>query len=321
VSVHGRALMTVDVRMRDPYILEFDPGRFVLFGTTDENLWGGPATGFDCYTSDDLEVWHGPIEAFRPPAGFWADTQFWAPEVHPYLGRLYLFATFASSAPDAGPRGVAILVSDSPTGPFVPWSEGPVTPRDVPCLDGTFFVDDESTPWIVYSRGAEGVRGGEPGISDGEMWARRLSADLKSAASDPILLFTASSAAWSKPLWFPDGVEPPEELNLGKDPLFTDGPFLLRSGDGGLLMLWSSFGDEGYAIGVARSESGLVTGPWVQTDVPLWARNGGHGMIFTTADAVSRLVFHWPNETPDERVKLVEVDLSAGGVRLSHAED
>jgi hypothetical protein len=49
----------------------------VLFGTTDPNLWGGPATGFDCYMSDDLIPWEGPIPAFRPPAGFWADTQFW----------------------------------------------------------------------------------------------------------------------------------------------------------------------------------------------------------------------------------------------------
>ncbi len=43
-----------EIRVRDPFILESVPGRFVLFGTTDENLWGGPATGFDCYTSDDL---------------------------------------------------------------------------------------------------------------------------------------------------------------------------------------------------------------------------------------------------------------------------
>ena len=94
----------------------------MLFGTTDENLWGGPATGFDCYTSDDLVTWEGPIPAFRPPSDFWSDTQFWAPEVHAYEGRFYMFATFASSAPGARPRGVAVLVSDVPTGPFTPWS-------------------------------------------------------------------------------------------------------------------------------------------------------------------------------------------------------
>jgi hypothetical protein len=308
-----------EIRMRDPFVLEVPGGGFVLFGTTDTTLWGGPATGFDCYTSADLETWDGPYAAFRPPAGFWADTQFWAPEVHHRQGRFFMLATFASMNPAAGPRGVQVLVADEPTGPFVPWSDGPLTPRDVPCLDGTLFVDDDGTPWLVYSRGAEGVPGGAPGIADGEMYARVLTDDLRSTVGEPLLLFRASAAAWSKPLWFPEGVEPPEELNLAKDPLFTDGPFLVRSTGGSLLMLWSSFGEEGYALGVARSTNGLVSGPWVQTDEPLWARNGGHGMIFTDPLGVDRLVFHWPNETPDERVKVVGVAVSDDGIRLLDA--
>ncbi len=305
-----------DIRMRDPFVLEVPGGGYVLFGTTDENLWGGPATGFDCWTSPDLETWDGPIPAFRPPAGFWADTQFWAPEVHVHEGRYVMFATFASSDPAAGPRGIQVLVGEGPTGPFAPWSDGPVTPRDVPCLDGTLFVDDDSTPWLVYSRGAEGVPGGAPGIADGEMYARRLTHDLRSAASDPVLLFTASAAPWSKPLWFPEGVEPPEELNLAEDPLFTDGPFLIRTEGGSLHMLWSSFGEEGYAMGVATSESGSVLGPWVQEEEPLWARNGGHGMVFTDPHGGRRLVFHWPNDTPNERVTTVGVRVTDSGIEL-----
>ena len=81
-------------------------------------------------------------------------------------------------------------------------------------------------------------------------------------------------------------------------------------------MLWSSFGEEGYAMGVATSASGLLSGPWVQQDEPLWARNGGHGMIFTDAHGVSRLLFHWPNDTPDERVKLVRVENADKTIRL-----
>lgn len=307
-----------EIRMRDPYVLNLGDGGFVLFGTTDENLWGGPATGFDCYTSDDLVSWEGPIPAFRPPAGFWADTQFWAPEVILHEGRFYMVATFASSQAGHRPRGVQVLVADAAIGPYVPWSDGPITPPDVPCLDGTIHFDDERAPWLVYSRGAEGVPGGDPGIRDGEMYARRLSPDLATAVGVPILLFTASAAPWSKPLWFPEGVEPPEQLNLATDPLFTDGPCLIRPAAGSLFMLWSSFGEEGYAMGVATSQTGQVTGPWIQRDEPLWARNGGHGMVFSDSSGGNWLVFHWPNDTPNERVKLVPVQITTDGLELMH---
>jgi hypothetical protein len=294
-----------DIRIRDPFVLESSPGSFVLFGTTDENVWGGPATGFDCYTSSDLDRWEGPIAAFRPPEDFWSDTQFWAPEVHAYDGRFFMFATFVASSSRV--RGVAVLVSDQPTGPFVPWSDGPLTPLGIPCLDGTLFIDDDSQPWLVYSRGSEGIPGGAAGIADGEMHALRLSGDLREPMGTPELLFTASSASWSRPLRFPAGVEPPPALNLATDPLFTDGPFLVRSLCGALLMLWSSFGEEGYAMGVATSVGGSILGPWAQSTEPLWARNGGHGMLLAASTGTNHLVFHTPNDTPHERATIVEV--------------
>lgn len=74
-------------------------------------------------------------------------------------------------------------------------------------------------------------------------------------------------------------------------------------------MLWSSFGDSGYAMGIARSESGTVLGPWVQEDKPIWAVDGGHGMIFRTLDGELMLTLHQPNDTPNERTvfrRLVE---------------
>ncbi|HKU03177.1 MAG TPA: glycoside hydrolase family 43 protein [Arthrobacter sp.] len=302
-----------EIRMRDPFILEAAPGEFVLFGTSDGNVWGGPATGFDCYTSSDLEHWEGPIAAFRPPPGFWADTQFWAPEVYALDGRFFMLATLATST-GTRPRGVSVLVADSSTGPFRPWSDGPVTPANQPCLDGTLHVDDDGTRWLVYSRGTEGTAGAA-GIRDGEMHAVRLAADLRTAVDEPVLLFRASSASWVRPLRFPEGLEPPEGLNLARDPLFTDGPFLIRAG-GTLLMLWSSHGEAGYAMGIAESASGTVTGPWIQHPEPLWSRDGGHGMVLRTSGGRDYLCFHWPNSTPDERVRLTEVDFSGAGIRI-----
>lgn len=148
------------------------------------------------------------------------------------------------------------------------------------------------------------------------MYALRLSADLRTAADEPVLLFRASSASWVRPLRFPEGVKPPSNLNLAKDPLFTDGPFLIRAAEGSLLMLWSSHGEAGYAMGIAESTSGTITGPWIQHPEPLWSSDGGHGMVLRTSGGRNYLGFHWPNSTPDERVRLTEVDISRAGIRI-----
>ena len=304
-----------EIRMRDPFIIESAPGKFTLFGTTDSNLWGGPGTGFDCYSSEDLINWTGPVPAFRPPTGFWGETQFWAPEVHQLDGAFYMFATFATAFPKPKVRGVAILKADSVTGPYLPHSNGPVTPIDLPCLDGTLYTDETGQNWLVYSRGAESTANA-PGLADGEMYAMQLTADLAAPAAEPILLFHSSDAPWSKPLWFPPGVNPPEELGLAKDPLFTDGAYLVKAPDGSLLMLWSAFGEEGYAMGIAHSASGSVLGPWQQQEQPIWAKNGGHGMLLQTTEGSTHLIFHAPNDTPNERVVMVPVTVENESIKL-----
>lgn len=303
-----------DIHLRDPFITETDTGQFVLFGTTDENIWGGPATGFDCYTSHDLVSWQGPIEAFRPPADFWSESQFWAPEVYHRGGRWYLIATFRRAV--AGVRGIGILAADSPTGPYTPWSDGPVTPPQVSSIDGTLFVDQSDVPWLVYSRGAELGPEQLDDPADGQMLALRLTSDLRAADGQPHVLFKASDAEWSRPLRFAENGPKAADLGLADDPLLTDGPFLVRDEAGTLLMLWSSFGDHGYAIGLARSESGDVLGPWVQDPELVWPRDGGHGMLLRTNAGQDHLVLHTPNETPLERATLIPVEISAGRIRV-----
>ena len=286
-----------DIQIRDPYILPLpEEGRYLLFGTTDKNAWSGPGTGFDCYASRDLEFWTGPISAFRPPADFWSNTQFWAPECHPWQGRYYLFATFAK---DGRQRGTQILVADKPDGPYRLHSDGPVTPRDWECLDGTLFVDDAGKPWMVFCH--EWLQ-----VTDGEMCALPLTADLRAAAGAPTLLFRASEAAWAKPF---EGV--------GRlDNRVTDGPFFHRLSSGGLLMLWSSVGDGGYAMGYAVSDSGSVLGPWRQSEVPIYGRDGGHGMLFHDFDGRLWMTLHRPNNTPNERPVWLEVRETDGGLLL-----
>ena len=249
--------------------------------------------GFDTYGSRDLIEWEGPIAAFRPSEFFWGRTQFWAPEVHRHSGRYYMFATFKA---DGLSRGTAILASDRPQGPFELWSDGPITPRGAMALDGTLHVDPSGTPWIVYCH--EWMQ-----LDDGTVCAIRLSSDLRQTVGEAAVLFHGSDGPWVHALELPNAKETAAVVTKSAEPkqYVTDGPFLHRSRSGALVMLWSSFGEQGYAMGLARSNSGSILGPWTHDPEPLWATNGGHGMFFRDFSGQLFITLHQPNKTPFER--------------------
>ena len=279
-------MRTNEINIRDPYVLAQD-GVYYLYGTRGATCWG-PADGFDVYTGRDLETWEGPFTCFRNDGTFWADRNYWAPEVHPWRGEYYMFASFKS---ESRRRGTAVLRASSPMGPFIPWSDGPVTPADWECLDGTLYVSRVGVPYMVFCH--EWVQAG-----DGEIHAMRLTEDLKAPAGEPFLLFRASEAAWSKKVHHSSGL----------DGYVTDGPFLWRNDAGTLFCLWSGFSETGYTQGLAVSDSGEIDGPFRQAE-PLLTENGGHGMLFRTAEGKTVLALHRPNTHLEERPQFIPVDL------------
>ena len=326
-----------NIQIRDPFILPVkEENKYYLYGTTDKNCWGNEATGFDGYCSSDLEEWEGPFAVFRPEENFWADKNFWAPEVYQYDNSFYMFASFKK---DGIHRGTQILKADNPKGPFRSISSMPITPNEWECLDGTLYVDGDLMPWIVFSR--EWVQ-----VADGEIWTMPLSKDLTKAIGEPVLLFKASQAIWTKGGKHPfaeneqgEIVKLPNDGNLNKivgdlrvlyknSPILcddndeflskirtveksvyvTDGPYIYKTEKGELLMLWSSRGEEGYAMGIARSESGDIKGPWKHQKTPLYGKDGGHGMIFRTFEGKLMFTIHSPNKTPNERPVFIEID-------------
>lgn len=289
-----------DIQIRDPFILAYN-GYYYLYGTTDKNCWSDEATGFDSYKSRDLENWEGPFEAFRPDEDFWADKHFWAPEVYRYNDRFYMFASFKK---DGIPRGTQILVSDTPDGRFIPYSDGPVTPKNWECLDGTLYIDKKGDPWMVFCH--EWTQ-----TVDGEMCAVRLSEDLKTSIGDPTVLFKASDAGWTK------GSK--QTVNGEEETVYvTDGPFMYRTKDQKLLMLWSSGGELGYAIGIAQSDNGDITGSWSHQKELLFKKDGGHGMIFTDYSGKIFVTLHSPNKTPNERPHYFEAEEKDGTLKLMY---
>ncbi|MEH7545882.1 MULTISPECIES: glycoside hydrolase family 43 protein [Bacillaceae] len=283
-----------DIRIRDPFILsDRDSNTYYLYGTTDENVWNGPAAGFDSYKSSDLKNWEGPYQVFRPDAEFWADQHFWAPEVFYHNDQYYMFASFKA---EGKCRGTQILKSNNPLGPFQPLTEEPVTPRDWECLDGTLFIDKNNNPWLIFCH--EWLQ-----VHDGEICAVRLASDFKTAIGDPIVLLKASDAEWTIPV-------------RGETDYVTDGPFLYRTQNNGLLMLWSSRSARGYAVGIARSLTGTIDGPWIHEEQPLMDEDGGHGMLFKTFKNELMLTIHAPNQTPKERPVFLLVEEQNGKLEV-----
>ncbi|GHV55374.1 glycosyl hydrolase family 43 [Spirochaetia bacterium] len=289
-----------DIQIRDPFVA-LENGTYYLFGSTDKDIWKSRAIGFDFYISDSgLTHFEGPFPAFRPAADFWSETNFWAPEVHQWKGAYYMFATFK---PKEGRRGTAVLKSESGIrGPYQPWSltaagaPGPVTPAEWECLDGTLFIE-QGKPYLVFCHEWQQV-------GDGQICAMPLTDDLRQAdkAASPKILFRAGEAPWAYPL-------------KGRAPgsYVTDGPFMHRTQNGTLLMLWSSFGEDGrYCIGAARSQDGTLNGPWVQEPEPLYSADGGHGMLFHSAEGKLFLAVHTPNKTPNERAVFIEMEEKDG---------
>lgn len=273
-----------DINIRDPFVLVHE-GKYYLYGTRGSTCWG-EATGFDVYVGTDLENWSEPVACFENDGSFWADRNYWAPEVHAYRGKFYMFASFKR---EGVCRGTAILRADTPMGPFVPHSNGCITPGDWECLDGTFYLSPEGKPYMVFCH--EWVQAG-----DGEVCAVELTEDLCAPAGEPKLLFHASDAPWCQVKHHSSGVSG----------CVTDGPFLWRTTDGTLLCLWASFSEGGYTEAVARSDNGDVTGTFTQIE-PLFMDDGGHGMVFRGLDGQMYLTLHAPNEHQMERPRFYPI--------------
>ena len=289
-----------DVRMRDVCILADEKTKtyYAVSAGRAPAMEGFRNAAVRAFTSKDLITWEGPHIIFQTPRDLWGDVNIvgiWAPEMHFYKGKYYLFLTFDTDSKlpeqwrDWLPRvrrASQVLVGDSPLGPFKQFKNQPTLPADMMTLDGTLWEED-GAPYMVFAH--EWVQ-----ITDGTIEYVRLKDDLSETVGEPKRLFQGSDAPWARksPQW---------------GSWVTDGPFLYKSKSGKLLMIWSSFGATGYMVGVAVSDSGRLAGPWRQRAEPLYSADGGHGMLFKRFDGQLMLVLHSPNKLT-ERARLFEIE-------------
>ena len=159
---------------------------------------------------------------------------------------------------------------------------GHITPRDWDSIDGTFYVNPEGQPWMIFVHEWTSMPD-----QIGTFSAAKLSEDLTHFISEPIELFRAD-----EPDWATFGV--------------TDGCWMYTTESGDLLMLWSNNDEYGYCVGVARSSNGRLDGEWIHED-RLYSKymtsdfDGGHAMIFTDTGGQMYMSFHSPNGVIGDR--------------------
>ena len=295
-SVENKQIPLDSILLSDPCIL----------ADQRTNAYYMTGTGGLLWKSKDLKLWDGPYKVVQTDSASWmgVDPEIWAAELHEYNGKYYYFATFTNSDIKIDTiNGVAldrrashVLVSDSPDGPYVPMEDPVYLPAGMSTLDGTFWVDTDGNPYMIYCH--EWLQN-----NDGTIEMIRLKPDLSGTQGEARILFCASESPWSRELI--DGKVVPNRV--------TDGPYLFRTGTGRLGMIWTSWIYDVYTQGVAYSVSGTLEGPWVQEEEPLTPPDYGHGMLFRTLDGKWLLSLHSHKDVNGHYVRipnLFEVDLS-----------
>ena len=286
---HERLLQNVpldSITLSDPFVLADRATKTYYMTGTGGKLW----------KSKNLSKWNGPYDVVKIDTMSWMGVhpQIWAAEIHRFNNRYYYIATFTNSdividtvAGNIIPRRAThILVSDKPDGPYLPVSDELYLPADKATLDGTLWVDKDRKPYLVYCHEWLQTR-------NGTIEKMRLKPDLSGTEGTSKILFSASEAPWSRENTVDGSVRPNS---------VTDGPFLFRTTDGTLGMIWSSWIRDVYTQGVAYSQSGTLDGPWIQEPNPITPPNYGHGMIFRTFDGRLLMAVHSHKQEGAHRV-------------------
>lgn len=277
-----------DIHMRDPFIFT-DSKRelYFLYGTTVEICDGAANIDpyFEVYVSKDLLNFEGPYVAFEPQKGFWGVKHYWAPEVFEYNGKYYMFATFKGGIKED--RGTAILKADLPEGPFREHSIGHVTLKGHECLDGTFYLDKENKPWIIFCH--EWTE-----MYYGTIKALPLSEDLTHTLTQEAITLVDTqkdSIPWLRKM---------SDSRVNKVGYLTDAPFVYYKKDGGIALLWSSYsvknykgsGKGGYVVALCESINGDLKGPWIHREELILDENTGHSALFMDLNGQMKLISH-----------------------------
>lgn len=255
-SVQAQILRS-DIGLSDPFIMADTKSQKYYMTGTGGGLW----------SSSDLETWDYlgfPLQ-FNNSGWMGMSPQVWASEIHYIDGKYYNMSTFTNGDIDVNGtmqprRAVHIMSSSLPQGKYtlISGSDAIYLPAEKTTLDGTYFEDTDGKRYLLYCH--EWVQNG-----NGTIEYIELKPDMTGTIGQGTIMTRAHDATWNT------------------SPV-TDGPYLFRTQEGRLGMIWTSWHGERYVQGVAYSTSGELSGPWVHEPLPITPDNYGHGMLFRTFD-------------------------------------
>jgi hypothetical protein len=324
--------------LHDPYILpDATSHTYFLYTANSKGMSGSSAHGIMAYQSKDLIHWSTPTVVYTVPTSSTAwnlDQAPWAPEVHLYNGKYYLFTTLHNPSDITDPaqtgedstrwiatyrRASILAVSDTPVGPFVDMNvAAPLTDPKFDTLDGTLWVDPTGKPYLVFAN--EWLQ-----KLDGTMDALPLSQDLSKATGAPIFLWKSSDAPWYQdPSYGGIYTSVTDDKQLSAKQLtgyVTDGPEMYTTPNGSIVSLWTTYRDDTYTETQAISRTGNINGPWEQLPALIWG-DKGHGMVFTDFSGAMHMVMHNHMSSGTPRGEIYDMKLTNNGFQVvDHRED
>lgn len=208
-----------------------------------------------CVRSSDLKNWSDPVVVSRLNdlipvlAGEVYSEIYWAPDVFKYKGKFYIIASYYdiddehfspqnyifSATQRKGHRTTVILRSDTIDGNYQPISKncvssvnfhglpeyeerlGHITPAGQDAIDGSFYLDPQGQPWLIWSD-----EGTNYTHREGGCYAyARLSDDLTRLTSEPKKLFAVKT--------------------INGFHYCSDAGFIYTAANGDLLCVWTTY--------------------------------------------------------------------------------
>jgi xylan 1,4-beta-xylosidase len=265
ITMASKAQTKDTLRLADPTIF-YEDGQYYLYGT-------GSNRGFEVYQSSDLQSWHGPVG--KKDGGHallmgdsYGSKGFWAPQIFKHKGKYYMAYT--------ANEHIAIAESDSPLGPFVQKTIGPVSGPGKQ-IDPYIFEDTDGQLYLYHVRLKQGNR----------IFVAKLKEDLSDIDSASTKECISAMLPW--------------ENTAKSDWPVSEGPTVVKRG-GLYYLLYScnDFRNIDYAVGYATATSPM--GPWTKNPAnPIISRaltgwNGiGHGDLVTAKDGQLYYVLHTHN--------------------------